>query len=286
MSKFTDRLKSFGKEILAFVTSPVVLKNVGLMIAVVIALLFVMLGLMKGCTRHGESLQVEDYTGMRYEDAIRKAKGANFRVVLNDSIDRGELPPNVVFAQNPEPLSKVKKNRTIYLTITKKERNQETLPSLKGRDEFDRYASDLKTKGIEARIKERVMNDRYAPNTILNIYYEDKKIAIADIEKGYKVPRGAVMYFDVTERSDNYTAIPDLVCDQFERAQFLIKSYQLVVGDIVADPTVTDRATAFVYKQIPEFNATQKIRVGQQINLYLTQTRPADCPLEDLFSED
>ncbi len=285
MSKFKDRLKLFGKEVAAFITSPIVLKNVGLMLVVLFAFLFAVLGLMKSCTRHGESLQVEDYTGMRYQDAIKKAKAASFRIVLNDSIDRGEMPPNVVFAQNPEPFSRVKKNRTIYLTITKKERDKETLPSLKGRDEFDSYARYLKQKGIDAKIKERVVNDRYAPNTILNVYYEDQQIAIAEIEKGYKVAKGATLYFDITERSDNYTVIPDLVCDQFERVQFLLQSYQLVVGDIVADPTVTDQASAYVYRQVPEYNPTQKIRVGQQVSLYLTQNRPADCPLEDMFEQ-
>jgi D-alanine-D-alanine ligase len=136
--------------------------------------------------------------------------------------------------------------------------------------------------GLKSEIKERIVNDRYDANTILHFYIGDKKITFEDIKKGMEVEKGTVIGFAITERGDNFISIPDLSCNQFERAEFLIQGYQLVLGNIIADATVTDRATAFVYKQVPAFDPTQKMRIGEQIELYLTQSRPIDCPLEEL----
>ena len=281
MSSFSDGLKQAGKEVAAFFTSPIVLKNLGLFIVTIAALLFLSSMLMKSCTRHGEALQVEDYSGMRLQEAVKKARNSNFRIAISDSLDRGNNPPNIVLTQDPAPFSKVKKNRTIYLTITKSQRDQVLLPNIIGADEFEQYAKKLNRLDIKSEIKDRVLNDRYGANTILKIYIGEKEINLEDIKKGFKVDKGSTLYFDVTERSDSYTNIPDIKCEIFERADFLVRSYQLVVGTVHLDPTVVNRATAFVYKQVPEFNATEKIRIGQQIDIYLTQNRPDDCPLEE-----
>jgi hypothetical protein len=285
MSSFSDRLKYIGKEITAFFTSPIVLKNLGLFLATIISLLFVSSMLMKSCTRHGEALQVEDYSGMRLTDAIKKARNSNFRIAISDSLDRGNNPPNMVLSQDPAAFSKVKKNRTIYLTITKSQRDQVMLPNIIGADEFEQYAKKLARLDIKSEIKDRVLNDRYAANTILKIYNGEKEINLEDIKKGVKIDKGSTLYFDVTELSNSYTSIPEIRCEPFDRADFLIRSYQLVVGTVHLDPTVVNRSTAFVYKQVPEFSSTEKIRIGQQIDVYLTQNRPDDCPYEDNLTE-
>lgn len=109
MSSFSDRLKHVGKEIAAFFTSPIVLKNLGLFLVTIIGILFLISILMKSCTRHGEALQVEDYSGMRLAEAMKKARNSNFKIAISDSLDRGNNPPNIVLTQDPAPFSKVKK---------------------------------------------------------------------------------------------------------------------------------------------------------------------------------
>lgn len=286
MSSFSDRLKHVGKEIAAFFTSPIILKNLGLFLVTIIGILFLSSILMKSCTRHGEALQVEDYSGMRLAEAMKKARNSNFKIAISDSLDRGNNPPNIVLTQEPSPFSKVKKNRTIYLTITKSQRDQVILPTIIGADEFEQYAKKLNRLSIKSEIKDRILNDRYASNTILKIYNaEEKEINLEDIKRGIKIDKGSTLYFDVTERSDSYTNIPEVKCEPFDRADFLIRSYQLVVGTVHLDPTVVNRATAFVYKQVPEFSSTEKIRIGQQIDVYLTQNRPSECPYEGDLTE-
>ncbi|MEL6717244.1 MAG: PASTA domain-containing protein, partial [Bacteroidota bacterium] len=162
-----ERFQTIGKEIAAFFTSPTVLKNVGLMIATLLGLLFVTSFMMKTCTRHGESLQVGDYVGIDLRDAIRQAEREKFRITVLDSIDRGNKPPNTVVSQNPEPFARVKKGRNIYLTITRNTRVQIAMPKITGQDEFSRYKSLLALRDLKAVVRERVANRRYAPGTIL-----------------------------------------------------------------------------------------------------------------------
>lgn len=282
MSKFKSVLTKTGKELGAFFTSPIVLKNLGGMLGTILVILLSTFFLMKKCTRHGEKLEVEDFTGLHVRDAIAKARALDFKIVVSDSIDRGTEAnkPNTVRSQNPIPFSKVKKNRTIYLTIYKYGRDEVPLPRLTGNDEYDRYARMCNSRGIETKIRQKILNQKYAPNTILRIYYEDREIDLERVNRReYKLPKGSVVEMDVTQADDGYTKMPDIACLQFEQAKSLIESYELVLGTIKEDPTVINRATAFVYQQSPEYNPTQKIRKGQQIALYLTQDRPQDCKI-------
>lgn len=284
MSKFKESLQTFGKECLAFISSPVVLKNLGIMLSIFTVMLVVTVFSLRSCTRHGESLEVPDFSKIKVTDAIKKAKANNFNIALIDSIDPGSVTPptpGIVFNQVPAPLSRVKKNRTIYLTVTKMTRDKVILPSTIGVDEYEPYEKKLRRLGLKSEIKERVLNERYDANTILYFLIGDKKITFEDIKKGVEVEKGTLIGFVITERGDNYVSIPNLTCSQFERAEFLIQGYQLVLGNVQTDETVTDKASAFVYKQVPAFDSTQKIRIGQQIELYLTQSRPIDCPSEE-----
>ena len=89
---------------------------------------------------------------------------------------------------------------------------------------------------------------------------------------------GSTLEFVITERRTNKMNIPDLVCMGFEAADFLVSSYNLNVGQIFEDATVIDRDKAYVYKQDPVFEVNATINMGAQINIWLTQDLPADCP--------
>jgi len=280
-SNIQDRLKQFGVELAAFFSSMLFLKNFALMIATISGLLILTFWWMQCYTNHGESLQVEDYTGLSVEEAQRAARQRSFRIEISDSIFIPKERPNLVIEQNPSPLSRVKKNRTIYLTITKSEGDLVSLPSLVGVYNYEQYAKKLRMMEMEPRIRERQVNNRYEENTILHFYYEDQKITDQDVERGFKVPKGSVLEFVVTERGTTQVGIPNLVCREYRAAEFLLNSLNLTVGNVNADATVTDQASAFVYRQVPGYQPNTSVRVGQQVDLFLTQNRPEGCPVED-----
>lgn len=276
-AKLGDKLKVFGREAYLFLTSLIFLKNFLGIIASLALLTFLSLWWMKCYTYHGESLQVHDYIGMDLKDAIRKAKDRSFSVVVNDSIYVVGERANVVREQHPLPFSRVKQNRTIYLTVTKFYADEKLLPTLKGNYDYNIYSRKLANRHIKTVIKERVFDNNQAKNTILYMYYNGKKITEDDIENGIKIPMGSTLEVVVTDRGGTSVQMPNLVCMKFSEAKFLIENYQLNVGSIVPDQTITDESTAYVWKQTPGYNARQYMRMGEFIDLYITQYRPDDC---------
>ncbi|MEL6923022.1 MAG: PASTA domain-containing protein [Bacteroidota bacterium] len=219
----------------------------------------------------------DDYIGMDVRDARQKAKNRSFSVVIRDSLYIVGKPSNVVLEQDPTPLSRVKENRTIYLTITKFNADEKLLPELRGNYDYAIYARKLKTRQINARIKEEVFDNNQAPNTILYLYYNGKKITEADISKGVKIPMGSTLDFVVTTRGSTTVETPDLVCMRYSEARFMVENYKLNVGSIIEDQTITNKETAYVWKQVPQYAASKKIRMGAFVDLYLTQYKPDQC---------
>jgi len=272
-----ERFQTIGKEIAAFFTSPIILKNLGLIIATLLVLVFITSFMLKTCTRHGESLQVDNYVGIDLRDAIQQAERSKFRITVLDSIDRGNRPPNVVVSQNPEPFARVKKGRNIYLTITRSTREKIAMPKITRQDEFSRYRNLLALRDLKAEVRERVANRRYAPGTILEVYHGDKKLSFREIDNGYKLEKGSTVEFVVTEYGAQFTTMPSLTCKRFEEVEALLKDANLVLGNVQPDVTVNDRPTAFVYKTVPQYTPSRQLRAGQQIDIYLTQNLPDDC---------
>jgi len=270
------RLKKGWKEFSLFVTSLFFLRNFTAMTGVVLLVIGLIFLWLKCYTHHGQSVQVQDYTNMTVRDATAKARSRSFRIQVIDSIWKDGMEPNIVLEQNPKPFSRVKEKRTIYLTVTKNTAEEVLLPTLVGNYDYFQYQRKLSNKGIYAAIKERVFDNKYADNTILHLYYKGEKITESDLKNGIRVPKGSTLEFVITERGGGTVVVPDFICQQLSAAEFLISTLELNIGNIKPDRTVTDQASAFVYNQKPE--PGEKIRVGEQIDLYISQDKPLGCP--------
>lgn len=272
-----SKLKKYGKELWYFLSSGIFLRNFLGMLATIILFLFITFYWMKCYTKHGESLQVPDYVGMQLGDAKNKAKKRSFNLVVNDSISRPELPPGQIMDQKPKPLSRVKEDRTIYLQITKTVLDKKKLPSLVGNYNYRQYTNKLARLGLKATIRERVFNEKYEENTILHLFYKGDKITDDDIRRGVEVNDGSTLEFVVTERGGAMVEMPKLVCMKYSEARFLLSNYGLNIGSLIPDATIRREDEAYIWKQTPAYAPNASIRMGTQINLYLTQYRPDDC---------
>lgn len=283
---FGQKMKRWGREVFLFLTSFIFLKNLVGMFAFLGLLFFCTTWWMTCYTNHGESLQVHDYVGLELDDAIRKAKSRSFSIVVNDSIFLPGKIPNMVITQNPAPLSRVKEDRKIYLSITKTNADLATLPSLfDGSDDYYSYQTKLKRLEVATRIVGRQYSSKLEENTILEVIY-GKDTITDDLDKKIQVPKGAEIGFIVTERGGGSVPVPNLICQKYDAARFVIGNYNLNIGSVIKDGTVTSETTAYVYKQVPRYSASKSVRVGEQINLYLTQDRPDNCGKDEFNIED
>ena len=274
------RLRTGWLEFRLFVTSAFFLKNFSAIAGGSLLLIGLIFLWLKCYTHHGQSVQVQDYTNMELDDAIAKARNRSFRVQVIDSIWRDGVEPNIVLEQDPKPFSRVKEKRTIYLTITKGTAEEVLLPTLVGNYDFDQYKRKLTNKGIYTSVKERVFDAKQAENTILHFFYKGEKITESDLKQGVRIPKGSTLEFVITERGGGLVQVPDFTCKRLNAAEFLLSTMELNIGLIKPDVTVTDQTTAFVYNQRPE--PGQSIRVGEQVDLYITQDPPLGCPEEEV----
>jgi UDP-N-acetylmuramate--alanine ligase len=274
-----ENVKRIAHEVWLFIKSPIFLKNFAAWLLFVFGLFFLVSFTLRIYTRHNESVQVGNYEGMTLEEAMRRARDRGFRIVVIDSVYRVDKQPNTILDQDPKPFSRVKQRRRIYLTITKYTPDQKTLPSLVGSYDYNQYIKKLPGIGMRYAIKERVFDAKLEPNTILYFYINNRKITDEMLKSGVEVPMGSLLEFVVTERSADFVEIPNLVCQTYKAASFLISTNNLATGQIFGE--VTDIENAYVWKQEPEYVPGQNIRMGEQINLYLVQERPESCPAEE-----
>ncbi len=274
-----ENAKRIATEIWLFIKSPIFLKNFVVWLGMMIALMFLVTLSLRFYTRHNESVQVGNYVGMTVDEAMRRARDRSFRMVVIDSVYRVEKSPNTVLDQDPIPFSRVKQRRRIYITVTKVTPDLVTLPSLVGSYDYDQYTKKLSRLGVRYEVKERQFDAKLEPNTIVYMLLNGRKITDADLKQGVEIPMGSTLELVITERSGDFVEIPDLVCKTYKAASFLISTNNLAIGNIIGE--VNDLDNAYIYKQEPEYVEFQTIRMGQQINLYVTQARPAGCPAED-----
>jgi len=242
MSTFKEKLGNFGREIFLFLSSKIFLKNLAGMIGLIALLLLVSFFWMGSYTHHGESLQVPSFLNLNIDEAVNQANNENLKVVVNDSIWTADKPTGTVIEQSPKPLSKVKEERTIYLTITKFQAEEKLLPTLAGNDNYNYYARRLKQLKV----------------------------------KGVKVPQGAMVEAVVTTRGGARVTVPNLICKKYSEAEFLIGGSQLSIS-VIKDGTVQSLDDAYVWKQSPTSSGGRTLGVGSTIDVYVTKRPPANC---------
>jgi len=240
-------------------------------------ILFVVFKSLKLYTNHGQQIQVDELVGLDLGKAQKLAYDKGFKVKITDSLFQVGRNPNEVVNQNPKSGSFVKENRTIYLTITKRAADMRKLPGLIGNYDFDQYAKKLKRLSIDAKIMDKVYDGRQEPNSIQHLIVDGKKVTQEDIKAGYKVPMGSEIGAVVTYRYSETTDSPNLACRTYGEVEFLIQSLDLKIGEVIEDGVVSDKESAYVVRQSPEYKPGSLVNKGTPFTLYITQTKPENC---------
>lgn len=276
MQKIWLLVRHIAFEVYSFLTAPYVVRSCLSLITAVGGFVLLTFWWLKCYTNHGESVQVPNFVGMGFREAIVKAHARGFEVIINDSIYMLGKPPGVVLLQNPKPESRVKEGRTIYLTVARRNPDIVRLPNLVGNDDYDLYSRKCLRLGLKPRIIARIAAPKLAPNTIVAVLFRGDTITEA-IRYGYEVEMGSEIDFVVSEQVALVVEIPDCVCLTYDAARFLLSVSNLNVGSVINDGTVVDQMSAYVWRQSPPYAPNGTLRVGEQVDLYLTQELPAGC---------
>ena len=105
------------KEFFSFKSNRFFWLNLVAMIIVVIAIALGTLQWLDNYTRHGEAVVVPNVKGLPMRQAENEIYKQSLKAVAIDSSYVKGMPPGAILEQNPAGGSKVKKGRTVYLTI-------------------------------------------------------------------------------------------------------------------------------------------------------------------------
>lgn len=230
-------------------------------------------------TRHGQKIELADLKGKHIEEAREEVQKNRFELIVNDSIFVVGKPGGIILDQTPKPGSFVKKDRKIYITVTKENADKisvASLPTLYG-NAFDQKKKELKYREINAEILSYTY-DAAEPNHILEVWYNNEKI-IDKFEKrtDIEIAKGDTLYFVLSQRDGGETPVPDLRCLTLEEAHFLLESTKLEMGDIIKKPDVEAGLPMYVISQDPRYDGITNVARGSKISVTLSSRKPVDC---------
>jgi eukaryotic-like serine/threonine-protein kinase len=215
-------------------------------------------------TRHGQALSVPDFTGKNLEETSRMADEKRLRFEVIDSVFIQGQAPGTVVAQNPSVNTKVKANRTIFLTINAINPEKIEMPNLINYP-FRQTEAMLLSAGL------RLGQVRYIPNVakdyVLKQYYRRREVS-----PGAKVIKGSAIDLTVgMGLGSTDIKVPHLKGLTLTAAQDELSGKYLSFGAVVYDNSVEtylDSAKAIIWKQRPEYGTY--INTGGGIDVYLT----------------
>ena len=256
-----------------------ILKNFGGVLGLTAGAIILILLFLRFYTRHNSYVTVPSLVGktLKQAKAFKGSRYVELRVIdsLNtypDSLQAGEI-----ISQNPPPESKAKKNRTVYLTITATKRATVRFPDI-----WDKQLS--MAKGILERkhfVVEKVESrpDR-AKNTILEVRLASNDRIIkrfSDENEAAKFEQGTAVILVVASNNRITTSVPSLVCKTYSEALSTIKRRKFSQGALTLSGNVSDTASAYVWRQLPDALDSMFVNQGDPIDLWLQAEPPAGC---------
>ncbi len=253
-------------DFLNFLITKLFLKN--LLIAMGIGLLLILSSFLwlKIYTHHGQALTVPDLTGLNPEEAQIIVQSKKLKFSVTDSVFYKELPRGTIVKQNPEPGSRVKEYRTIYITLNALNPEKVIMPTLTGVS-LRQARVILETYGLNLG-KISYKND-IAVNNVMQQLYNGTVI-----EPGEMIIKGSSVDLILGKGLSNETTIvPNLIGEHINEAKSLLADRYLNIGAIIYDNTLLtgeDTVFAFIYRQYPGFEKENLLQLGSNVDIWLT----------------
>lgn len=252
------------------------LRHLGLAAALTLILLLGTLLWLKIYTHHGKTIVVPDLTGLTVEEVDDVTSSRHLRFEVIDSVFSMEMPRGTVIKQNPNPTSRVKKNRKIFLTMNAVNPEMVSMPQLIGLS-FRQARLALQNAGlVQGSI---TYKPDFAKNNVLQQMHGDSVI-----NEGTEIAKGAVIDLVLgMGLSSQTTRVPNLVGLGLAEATEIISDYYLNLGAITYDESfeeAQDSSEARVWRQYPDYDEFKRLNMGMEIDIWLTLDS-ALIPLSD-----
>jgi beta-lactam-binding protein with PASTA domain len=191
------------------------------------------------------------------------------RFVIADSIFiQGEKPGTVV-SQNPSPNTRVKENRTIFLTINAFNPEKVKMPNIVGLS-FRLAETTLLNNGL--KLGARIYVPDIGKDYVLRQLYHGRN---KDIAPGTLILKGSSIDLALSfGEGSTLIEVPDLKRLTLSKARDAISNLYINLGAIIYDGTSEtreDSLNAVIYKQSPGYGSS--VKSGNEIDIWLTSDK-------------
>lgn len=249
-----------------FIKSKLFFKQIGLALVIGVGLIILLIIWLNLYTHHGQSRPAPELRGLALEDARKLALKNKLSFQVIDSVYTAFVPRGCVAEQIPLPGHRVKKGRTIIVTINAFNPEMVAVPDLVGLPRRQAL-SVIETAGL------KIGQLNYVPDLTVDFVLR-QTIHGRDVSAGDSVQKGMVVDLVLGRGlSSQRTSVPDLKGFTLDRARSEILGASLNLGAFVFDATVTnasDSAVAFVYKQNPDYSPDATVQLGSAVYVWLT----------------
>ncbi len=233
------------------------------LVAVVLIITFISLNVY---THHGESYATPDFSGLTETQFIDLVQQKDLRYKIIDSVHISDMTPGVVVEQTPKPGDNVKENRTIFFTINAYSAEQVPMPHLV---DFSLRNAQVTLESYGIKVRNLIYIPSEYAQLVLGQHYQGKPI-----KPGTMLAKGSYVDLLVGQGlSDEKTQVPNLLGMTLEEARALVQSHLLNIDAIIYDdsiPSQSDTLRAFVWRQLPEADMDNKLRLGSSLDVWLT----------------
>lgn len=247
-----------------YIKSDIFRKNLIIALVSFVVFLIVIFFLLQTYTRHGQLIDVPTVKGLVVNDAIRELEKKGFEYHI-DSVYQADKQPGLVIDQNPVEGSKVKENRTVYLTIITMSAPEVKFPEV-------RELTFLEAKSMIHNYGLKILDTVYIPD-IARDRVLDVRVGNRKLLAGEEVAKGTGIVLVLGNgQGDAEVEIPNLIGLSLSEATFSIQGSSLTLGTVRYMGYITDTLSARVISQTPEPDSLhiEKVSIGTPINLALS----------------
>ena len=226
-------------------------------------LLWLVIKLLNGYTRHDKVYELPDFTGMNTEE-VEKSFGKDYHFILIDSVYSKTEAPGTIVQQDPLPQSKVKHGRNVYYIIVAKTPEKTRMPNLNNLS-LRQALVLLESNGLQVEGLKYV--DHFARNAICEQRFEN-----SIIKPGTEIIKGSkIMLYVGLGPDKKRTPLPSLFGVAAEEVQHTLNMAGLNLGNEIFDDHDSIQHMK-VYRMEPPYSKGE-VNPGTYVNVWYRSDR-------------
>ncbi len=245
---------------LRFLFSRMFFINLVIAIVILILLLLFSIKFLDIYTRHGEELKVPDVRGMTMKEIEAAGFEGEYNFSVTDSVYDDSNRKGAVVLQDPLPGAKVKKGRSIYISVVAMLPEKVIMPDL--RDLSMRQAINI-LESKKMTVGKLIYEPSFDKNAVLEQFYRGDTV-----KPGDTLSKGSVIDLVVGSGDEQYRIpIPFLIGKKRDEAIYALNIASFNLGREFYMDSVMDN-TARVYMQDPRWDSQIPYFPGDSIHLW------------------